>query len=119
MQATIVKHEVDTSMPVTTMKHHDVKIEAVGEFAVATPKILEAKVDDTVRFGSSQQKFRVDFKPWRFKESEHQVTTSELLTFGTEGAFEFLCYVTPNGRTDELLYKEGDGGNGNVTKPGK
>ena len=119
MQATIVNHEVDTCTPTTTVKHHDVKVEPVGKFAVATPKVLNAKVNDTVRFGTSQEKFRVVVKPWRFKESERQVTTSELLTFGIEGAFEFLCYVTPNGQTDELIYREGDGGNGIVTKPGK
>lgn len=119
MQATIVKHEVDTGTPATAVKHHDVTIEPRGKFAVATPNVLDTKVDDTVRFGTSQRKFRAVFKPWPFKESEHQVTTSDLLTFGIEGSFEFLCYVTPNGQTDELPYKEGDGGNGIVTKPGK
>jgi hypothetical protein len=119
LQTTIVKHEVDISTSATAVKHHDVKIELGGKFAVATPKVLDAKVDDTVGFGTSQRKFRVVFKPWPFKESERQVTTSDPLTFGIEGSFEFLCYVTPNGQTDELPYKEGDGGNGIVTKPGR
>jgi plastocyanin len=106
MQHTIVKHEV--------------KIEAVGEYAVATPKTLDATLGDTVQFGTSQKAFRVVFKPWPFKTPAppaNEVTTSEPLTLEREGSFEFLCYVTPNGATKELEYKLGSGGNGNVTRP--
>jgi plastocyanin len=99
------------------MVKHEVKIEAVGGYAVAVPKTLDAKVGDNVQFGTSQKKFRIKFKPWPFKESEHEVTTSALLTFEREGPFEFLCYVTPNGADEEVIYEPGSGGNGNVTKP--
>jgi plastocyanin len=100
-----------------TMVKHEVKIEAEGGYAVATPKTLDANVGDIVQFGTSQTKFRVRFNNWPFKESGDEVTTSALLTFEREGPFEFYCYVTPKNGTAELIYRKGSGGNGNVTKP--
>ena len=101
------------------IQHHEVKIEAVAGFAVASPKTLDAITGDTVQFGTSQSGFRVEFEPWPFAGSGHDVMDHELLTFEKVGAFVFRCYVTPKGRTDELIYREGDGGNGNVTPPRK
>jgi len=120
-QATIVKHEVDT-MPATKVQHHDVTIGIEmpeGKFASATPNKLDAKVGDTVQFGTCEEKFRVKFEPWLFEGPERQVMDSDKLTFGIEGDFTYLCYVTPKGQTHELAYKEGKGGNGNVGRPGK
>jgi hypothetical protein len=100
------------------IKHHEVKIEAVGGFAVASPKTLDAIPGDTVQFGTSEAKFRVEFEPWPFTGSGHDVIDNELLTFEKVVAFIFRCYVTPKGRLDELPYPDGDGGNGKVTRPG-
>jgi plastocyanin len=96
---------------------HEVKIEAVGGFAVASPKTLDAIPGDTVQFGTSQTGFRVEFEPWPFAGSGHDVIDDELLTFEKEGAFIFRCYVTPKGQLKEAPYRKGDGGNGNVTRP--
>ena len=109
-------HTIDNRV---VTKHHEVKIEAVGGFAVATPKTLDAIPGDTVQFGTSQDKFRVVFEPWPFNGAKHQITTGELLTFDKEGPFEFYCYVTPKGKDVEAIYRKGDGGNGNVTRPGR
>ena len=100
------------------IKHPDVMIEDGGGFADASTKTLDAIPGDTVQFGTSEYKFRVEFEPWPFTGSGHEVINHELLTFEKIGAFIFRCYVTPKGHLVELPYRKGDGGNGNVRPPG-
>jgi hypothetical protein len=103
-----------------TIVKYQVAIKPVGEYAVAVPKALpDVAIGDTLQFSSSEEAFRVVFENWPFKESETEVTTGDLLTFGREGPFKFFCYVTPKGESKELAYAAGSGGNGNVKPPGK
>jgi plastocyanin len=94
---------------------HQVKVEVVDGLAVARPNRIEADLGDKIQFISDEEAWRVVFSPWPFKEAERQVKTSQELTFGKEGPFQYSCFVTPKGKDQREV--SGSGGTGNVPRP--
>jgi plastocyanin len=93
-----------------------VKVKVEGGVAVAIPKDIEAGFGEEIRFTSPEKAFRVVISPWPFKEPEHEVKTSQVLTFGKEGRFQYACFATPKGKGQREV--SGSGGTGSVKPPG-
>jgi plastocyanin len=100
MSSTIVGHPMKL----------EVKTDLNGKHVVADPNNLEVSIGDTLKISSADGSFRVVCVPWLFKETQHEVKTSEVLTFETVGETILFCYITPLGAKSELAYKVGPGG---------
>jgi hypothetical protein len=88
----------------------EVKTDLDGKHVVANPNQLDVATGHTLQISSADGSFRVVCVPWLFKETQHEVKTSEVLTFETIGETILSCYITPLGAKSELAYKVGPGG---------
>ena len=104
-------------MNTTAVTHHvKLGVDKSGKYVLSDPYTVEAYQGDKFQAKSDEGKIRLVFEPWPFKEPsvKDTVDTQNEFTFEKLGKFDFYCYLTPHGSTQELGYKDGSGGNGIV-----
>jgi hypothetical protein len=89
--------EVVSFMP----NHHEVKIHLVDGASVVADAIPVLRVGDTVSYSSPDGKARVFF-PSGSPFAASEVHNAHHHAVKTAGHFEFQCFVTPTGKTEEI-----------------
>jgi hypothetical protein len=81
--------------------HHEIKIHLVGGLSVETETAPILHVGDTVHYSSLDGKARVFF-PASSPYAAFHVSDAEKHTLKTPGRFQFQCFITPTGKTEEI-----------------
>jgi hypothetical protein len=89
--------EVVNRMP----NHHEIQIHLVEGASVQTDASPALRVGDTVRYSSPDGKARVSF-PSGSPFAASEIHNAHTHTVVNHGHFQFQCFVTPTGKTEEI-----------------
>jgi hypothetical protein len=92
-----LKLEVVSSMP----NHHNIEIHLVGGASVQADASPVLRVGDTVSFSSPDGKVRVLF-PSGSPYGVSEIHNAHVHAVKTPGTFQYLCFITPTGKTEEI-----------------
>jgi hypothetical protein len=91
------KMEVVNCMP----NHHEIQIHLIEGASVQTDASPVLYVGDTVRYSSPDGKVRVNF-PSSSPFATSELHSAHTHTVKNSGHFQFQCFVTPTGKTEEI-----------------
>jgi hypothetical protein len=82
-------------------QHHDIKIHLLDGVRVQADPSPVMHVGDTVSFSSPDGKVRVVF-PAGSPYSVSEIHNAHVHSVQNTGTFEYLCFITPTGKTQEI-----------------